>query len=106
GPDGPAARPRSSFRTPQPGQVRKAVAWQATTLALAALAIGVPLGVLSGRLIWARFANQLGVLEDAVVPIVAIALIMIGSVALANLIALGPARIAGKTRSAHALRAP
>ena len=52
-----------------PAQVRRAIAWQATTLAVVALLIGVPLGIISGRLIWSVFADRVGVLAETVTPV-------------------------------------
>ncbi len=43
------------------GQIHAAVAWQATTLALVAVSLGVPLGIIGGRSLWTLFANELGV---------------------------------------------
>ena len=49
-------------------QVQAVVAWQAGALAAAALALGVPLGVVAGRWSWAVFAGSVGVAGDASVP--------------------------------------
>jgi ABC-type lipoprotein release transport system permease subunit len=87
-----------------PAQVRRAVAWQATTLAVVALAIGVPLGVVSGRLIWSHFADQVGVLAETVTPALAVAAVGLGTVVLALVIALVPGRVAARTRPARVLR--
>jgi ABC-type antimicrobial peptide transport system permease subunit len=46
------------------GNVGRAVAWQATTLAVVTLAVGVPLGVAAGRTAWRVFAGHLGVVPD------------------------------------------
>ena len=46
------------------GQVSAAVAWQATTLVVLALLIGLPLGIAAGRWGWNLFANQLGVVPE------------------------------------------
>ena len=37
---------------------RVAIAWQATLLAIAGLVVGVPLGILAGRLAWKQLANS------------------------------------------------
>jgi predicted lysophospholipase L1 biosynthesis ABC-type transport system permease subunit len=50
------------------GQVPQTVAWQATTFALLALLVGVPLGVAGGRWAWRLVADQLGVVSGPVVP--------------------------------------
>jgi hypothetical protein len=42
-------------------QVAAAVCWQATTVALAGVAVGVPAGAAVGRLVWRVFATNFGV---------------------------------------------
>ena len=88
-----------------PAQVRRAIAWQATTLAVVALLIGVPLGIVFGRLIWSVFADRVGVLAETVTPVLLAFAVAAGAIVLANLIALVPARAAGRTRPARVLRA-
>ena len=46
-------------------QISRTVAWQAATIAAAALAIGIPLGVVVGRFAWSLFASRLGVVPVA-----------------------------------------
>ena len=85
-------------------QVGPAVAWQATTLVVVALALGVPLGLVAGRLVWRSFADELGVGAGVVLPALAFTLIAVSAVVLANLIAAFPARTAARTRPALVLR--
>src|SRR5207244_5241347 len=49
-------------------QVGATVMWQATTLALIGLVIGLPLGFAAGRWIWSLVAGGLGVATDPLVP--------------------------------------
>lgn len=49
-------------------QTRRTVTWQAATLGGTALVIGVPLGILGGRLAWQALAHQLGILPVVDVP--------------------------------------
>jgi hypothetical protein len=49
-------------------QLYQTITWQAMTMALIALVVGVPLGVALGRVGWRAFAEGLGVGPDAVVP--------------------------------------
>jgi FtsX-like permease family len=49
-------------------QVQAVVTWQAVAGAGAALALGLPLGVVAGRWSWAVFAGSAGVAGDASVP--------------------------------------
>jgi ABC-type lipoprotein release transport system permease subunit len=85
-------------------QVVSAVAWQASTLAIVGIAIGVPLGVVVGQTVWRTFANNLGVVPIAVVPVWLVAVLAAGVVLVANLIALGPALVATRSTSADLLR--
>jgi hypothetical protein len=86
------------------GQVASAVAWQATTLALVGIVIGVPLGVVAGRAVWLTFATNLGVVPVSVVPVWLICLLVVGVVLVANLIAIAPALVATRSRSSELLR--
>jgi ABC-type antimicrobial peptide transport system permease subunit len=85
-------------------QVLVTIEWQASLLALVAALFGVPLGVLIGRWGWAFFADRLGVGVAIVVPWVQVLLILPVVVALAMLIALGPAFAARRTKAAVVLR--
>ena len=85
-------------------QVGATVAWQATTLASVGLVIGIPVGLVAGRAVWRAVAGGLGVSTGATISPVAVALTVVGALALVNLIAFLPARAAGKTRPAAALR--
>lgn len=85
-------------------QVRSTVAWQATTLAVIALFIGLPIGIACGRWGWRVFAGQLGVLPNPVIPFAAIGIAVSGALALANLVAALPGRAAARTQPATVLR--
>jgi len=86
------------------GQVRAAVAWQATTLVAVALAVGVPLGIAAGRWAWTLFADGLGVVAVPRVPGIALGVVVVVALAAANLVAAAPAHIAARTRPARVLR--
>jgi hypothetical protein len=85
-------------------QVRHAVGWQATTIAAAALLIGLPTGIAGGRWAWRLVAAQLGVLPEPAIPLTAILIAIPVALALANLIAAAPAWAAARTRPAAVLR--
>ena len=72
-------------------QVASAVAWQATTLALVGIVVGVSLGVVVGESIWRVFATDLGALPVAVVPTWPVVALVGGVVVVANLLAVTPA---------------
>jgi len=85
-------------------QVISAVSWQATTLTLVGIVIGVPLGVIAGKAIWNAFAAQLGVVSVAVVPVWAVCVLALSVIVVANLIAIGPAVAAARTKPGQLLR--
>ena len=79
-------------------QVAATVAWQATTLAVIALVLGLPAGVIVGRWVWHRFAGSLGIEESVAIPAIGFVTIVVAVVLLSNLIASFPARSAAATR--------
>jgi len=85
-------------------QVSGTVAWQATTLVAVGLGLGLPLGLATGRWAWSVFADQLGVISEPVVPVITALLAVPVAIVAANLIALIPGRLAGRTRPALVLR--
>ncbi len=87
-----------------PGQVSRAVGWQATTVALIAAVLGIPFGLLLGRLAWSAVARQLGVVDTPVVPMAAL-IALPAAVLFANLVALAPGRRAACLRPVQILRA-
>jgi hypothetical protein len=84
-------------------QVAFSVLWQATTVALVGIIIGVPVGIATGRLIWQAFAANLGVVPVTVVTAWVIAAIALGSVLAANGLAIGPSLAAARSRPASLL---
>src|SRR6266511_539517 len=86
------------------GQVSRAVAWHATTIALVALLFGLPAGVAVARLTWNLFADQIGVVSEPSVGLSSILLTIPATILLANLIAALPARLAARTQPALVLR--
>ena len=88
------------------GQVASSVAWQATTLALVGIVLGVPFGVVVGRAVWHTFANNLGVVPVSVVPVALLALLAAGVLVVANLIAVVPALVATRSKPGVLLRTP
>jgi hypothetical protein len=86
-------------------QVAAAVCWQATTVALAGIAVGVPVGVAAGRVLWRVFATNIGVVPVDVVEPVLIAALALGVLAGANLLAAVPALLAARSQPARLLRA-
>ena len=85
------------------GQISRTVAWQATVLAGVALLVGLPLGVVAGRLVWTVVAARLGVPAEPVVPLGRLVVLTFAVLVLANLVACGPAWNAGRTPPAKVL---
>ncbi|MBA2437473.1 MAG: FtsX-like permease family protein [Acidimicrobiia bacterium] len=85
-------------------QVSATVAWQATTSAVIALAVGLPLGVGAGRWAWRVVADGIGAPAAAVTPALAIALTVPAVVLTAIVLAAFPAHMATRTRPANVLR--
>lgn len=87
-----------------PSQISVAVAWQATTVALVAMVVGVPVGVIAGRAVWTAAASQMGVVVTTRVPWLLLAALVPIVVLLANLVAAGPAAAAARISPSTALR--
>jgi hypothetical protein len=87
------------------GQVGSVVAWQATTLAGIGIIVGTPLGIVIGRAVWTAFARNLGAVPVSVVPIWFLVALLAGVVIVANLIAIGPALVATRSKPKELLRA-
>jgi len=86
-------------------QVAAAVCWQATAVALVGIAVGAPLGIATGKVLWRVFATNFGVVPVAVVEPVLIAALAVGVLAGANLLAAVPALLAARSQPARLLRA-
>jgi hypothetical protein len=86
------------------GQLLRVVFWEASTLAGAALLVGLPLGVIAGRWAWIVFAGSAGVASQADVPVLLVLLAIPATLLLANLIAAGPGWTAARVPAATVLR--
>jgi len=85
--------------------VARTVTVQAMTLGALALAIGLPVGVVLGRLVWQRFADWQGIPSVPTVSPWVLLLVGVAVLVVAALIAIVPARFAARTAPADALRA-
>ncbi len=85
-------------------QVMSTVAWHASLLTGAALLVGIPLGIVIGRVAWSAIVDNLGVVSAPVVPLTAVVVVALLVLVVANLAALGPGWAAARTRPATALR--
>jgi putative ABC transport system permease protein len=85
-------------------QVSSSIAWQATTIGLAALLIGIPLGIVLGRVGWTLLAHELGAVAEPIWPVGAALLAVPITLVFVNLLAYFPGRLAARTRPAVVLR--
>ncbi len=86
-------------------QLMSAVAWQASVAAVIGIVIGIPLGIVVGRWLWTLFARQIYAVPQPSVPVLSVALVALGALVLANVVAALPALIAARTPTALLLRA-
>jgi ABC-type lipoprotein release transport system permease subunit len=85
-------------------QLASSVTWQSTVAAVLGVVAGVPLGIAIGRWLWTLFANGINAVPVPDVPVLEVALVALGAIAFANLVALIPTRIAAATPTAVLLR--
>jgi hypothetical protein len=88
-----------------PRGLRAVVASQATTIAAIAAVVGVPVGVVVGRLAWSALSRQLGIVATLDVPWAGLACAAVGVLVVANLMVVLPARGAARAPLAQVLRA-
>jgi ABC-type lipoprotein release transport system permease subunit len=88
----------------RPRQSAAVIFWQAVTVAIVGLAIGIPLGIIVGRTSWRWVADSTPLLYVAPIAVVAILVAVPAVLALANLLAAVPARRAALVRPAEVLR--
>jgi putative ABC transport system permease protein len=90
------------------GMVRRQLAaivfWQATTIAVAAIAAGIPLGIAAGHALWRAYAISLGVVPVPVVQAWLIGALAAGALLTANALATIPAVTAARSRPGQVLR--
>ena len=85
-------------------QTRGAIAWQATLLAVGGLVIGVPVGIAVGRIAWRWLADDFPIVYVPPAAVLAVLAVAGIAIALANLLAAGPAHAATRIHPAEALR--
>jgi hypothetical protein len=87
-------------------QVGAAVCWQATTVALVGIVIGMPSGVAVGQVVWRAFATNLGVVPVAVVNPWHLGVLVAFVLMMANVLAVAPALVATRSKPGQLLRTP
>jgi hypothetical protein len=86
-------------------QVRWTIAWQATTLALIALLLGVPAGVVLGRQAWNALAHRLAVPAEPSISLLTLLAAVVATLVLANAAAAIAGIRASRLPPAQLLRA-
>jgi hypothetical protein len=86
-------------------QLAAAVAWQASVAAFVGIVVGVPVGIALGRWLWDLFARDIYAVPLPTVPVGEVALVVVGTFILANLVAVIPGQMAARTPTALVLRA-
>ena len=86
-------------------QIAASVAWQSSVAAVAGVVLGVPFGIALGRWLWTLFADGISAVPHPTVPVLSVALVAVGAIAFANLVALLPGRVAARTRTSLLLQA-
>jgi len=84
-------------------QVGAAVCWQASTVAMVGIVVGVPLGVALGQVAWKAFAINLGAVPVSTVPAWLIVVLAAGVLVVSNLLAVAPALVAARSKTAGQL---
>ena len=85
--------------------VLRVVIWQAIAFSLAAVAVGLPLGIAAGRWAWILFAGSAGAPAKPVVPVLLVLAFVPATLLVAALVAAVPGRSAGRLWPASVLRA-
>jgi hypothetical protein len=85
-------------------QLRAIVAWQTLTLLLTAVVVGLPLGIVAGRLAWTGFATSLGVVPVTVVPLGTLVVGLVSLVAVGTLLTSRPRFFSQGGSTASSLR--
>jgi ABC-type lipoprotein release transport system permease subunit len=85
-------------------QVAEVVGWQATTVVLAGVVVGVPLGIAAGKAAWRLFAVNFGVVPVSVVQPVPLVLLAAAVLLATVLLAVPPALLAARVHPADLLR--
>ena len=81
--------------------LRATMAWQAVATITVGLVMGIPLGLVGGHIAWESFARQLGVVPQTDISLAWLAIVNLGSLAVALLAAWSPARSAAHITPQH-----
>jgi predicted lysophospholipase L1 biosynthesis ABC-type transport system permease subunit len=79
------------------GQVVRTVLWQATTVGVVAVIVGIPVGVILGRWTWTLLADRLGTIAQPQVSVPALVALTAAVIVLSNAVGLVPGLRAART---------
>jgi ABC-type lipoprotein release transport system permease subunit len=85
-------------------QLWSTVAWQASVAGAIGAVFGIPLGIVLGRWLWTLFADSIYAVPSPAVPVIAMLIVALSALVLANLVAALPGRSAARTPAAQVLR--
>jgi putative ABC transport system permease protein len=85
-------------------QLGSVLAWQATTIGLTGLVVGVPLGLVAGRVVWKAVASGIGVVDEPATPALVVVAVSLAALVVVNAAAIFPGRSARHVRPATVLR--
>ncbi len=85
-------------------QVWGAVTWQAIAVSVVGLVLGVPAGIILGRLGWRAAVSRLGMIDDPVVAVWALVVVVVAVLVGTVLLAAGPGWLATRRSPATLLR--
>ena len=88
----------------RPVDVRRVVGWQALAMGAVTVAVGVPLGLVLGRVAWTAISRPANVLVHVVVDPLVVAGVAVSSIVLLLGVAIWPGRRAARLRLSEALR--
>ena len=86
------------------GQTLRTIVWQAIVYAVGALAVGLPVGVVLGRLAWRVYSTNLGAVPEPVTPWAACVAVAVSTLVLAGVLAIAPGIRAVRARPGEVLR--
>jgi ABC-type antimicrobial peptide transport system permease subunit len=86
-------------------QIRSVVWVQALTLTALGVLVGVPIGIVIGRVAWRAAISDVGMVVATTTPLLPLSTVVLGALAVGWLISLLPGARAGRTRPATELRA-
>jgi len=88
----------------QSSQLRSIVHWQATVAGVLALAVGIPVGIVGGRLVVSLLTDALGIVPGARVSLLAVGFVIAATLVVSNFLALLPARDAASNQASSLRR--